>query len=69
MKEEKIIITIDATNLTTYVEAEGFSGNACLEATAPFEGALGKVGKRKFKPAYNQPLKRSANKSVRNRRG
>ena len=48
MKEEKIIITIDATNLTTYVEA---------------------VGKRKFKPAYNQPLKRSANKSVRNRRG
>lgn len=35
------------------IEAKGFNGNGCLEATAPFEQALGLVVERKKKPEFH----------------
>lgn len=69
MSEEKVIITIDNTNFTTHIEAEGFSGNSCLEATAPFEAALGKPGDRKLKKEFHQVVRTQASNKLENQRG
>lgn len=37
----KIIITINPDTRTAKVEAEGYSGGACLKATEPYEKDLG----------------------------
>lgn len=47
MKE--IIITVKPDG-TTEIEAKGYKGRSCLEATKPFEEKLGIVEKRKMKP-------------------
>ncbi|BAT56575.1 hypothetical protein NOS3756_55870 (plasmid) [Nostoc sp. NIES-3756] len=47
--ERSILIHFDKTTGEVRVEAEGFEGLPCLEATQPFEEALGVVGDRTFK--------------------
>ena len=37
------------------IDAEGFTGTACVEATQAVELALGGGGKRETKPEYDQP--------------
>ena len=37
---------------STRIEAEGFSGKGCVEATAALEQALGSVRERARKPEY-----------------
>jgi hypothetical protein len=69
MAEEKVIITIDSTNFTTHIEAEGFSGGSCLEATAPFEAALGKPGDRKLKKEFHQVNRHKASSKLKHERG
>jgi hypothetical protein len=48
--ERSILIHFDSTTGEVQVEAEGFEGVSCLEATQPFEEALGVVeGDRTYK--------------------
>lgn len=48
--ERSILIHFDKTTGEVRVEAEGFEGMTCLEATQPFEEALGVVeGDRTYK--------------------
>ncbi|WP_298921534.1 DUF2997 domain-containing protein [uncultured Nostoc sp.] len=53
--ERSILIHFDKITGEVRVEAEGFEGLSCLEATQPFEFALGVVeGKRTYKPESAQ---------------
>ncbi|MBD2682390.1 MULTISPECIES: DUF2997 domain-containing protein [Nostoc] len=47
--ERAILIHFDQLTGEVRVEAEGFEGLSCLEATQPFEKALGIVSDRTFK--------------------
>ncbi|MDZ7968472.1 MAG: DUF2997 domain-containing protein [Nostoc sp. DedSLP03] len=49
--ERSVLIHFDLATGKVQVEALGFEGLSCLEATQPFEEALGIVeGEREFKP-------------------
>ena len=48
---KQIIIDIKPDG-SVKIEAVGFQGQSCLEATKPFEEALGKVEAREEKPEY-----------------
>lgn len=50
MPEKEIIIRI--RNGQVEIEAVGFSGSKCLEATRPYEKDLGAVVERKKKPEF-----------------
>lgn len=52
MLERAILIHFDETTGEVKVEAEGYEGLSCLEATQPFEKALGVVqlSDRTYKP-------------------
>jgi hypothetical protein len=52
MQERAILIHFDETTGEVKVEAEGYEGLSCLEATQPFEEALGVVqmSDRTYKP-------------------
>ncbi len=53
--ERSILIHFDKVTGEVRVEAEGFDGLSCLEATQPFEEALGVVkGERVYKPEAQQ---------------
>ncbi|MCC5640991.1 DUF2997 domain-containing protein [Nostoc sp. CHAB 5844] len=53
--ERSVLIHFDSATGEVRVEAEGFEGLSCLEATQPFEEALGVVeGEREFKPEVQQ---------------
>lgn len=57
--ERSILIHFDSATGEVRVEAEGFQGLSCLEATQPFEEALGVVeGDRTYKDeAQTQQLR------------
>lgn len=46
---KKIVVTVDRRGNAT-VEASGYTGAECLEATRTIEEAIGKVSVRKDKP-------------------
>ena len=50
---KEIVITFNSDG-TSSVEAVGFQGRGCKEATLPFERALGVAGETKLKPEYQQ---------------
>ncbi|WP_414565727.1 MULTISPECIES: DUF2997 domain-containing protein [unclassified Anabaena] len=61
-----ILIHFDKSTGEVRVEAEGFEGLSCLEATQPFEEALGVVGDRTFKDeAQTQQLRANTNHQTR----
>lgn len=49
---KKIVITFEDDG-TVHIEAEGFAGKACLEATKPYEQDFGGVTKRTMKQEGN----------------
>jgi hypothetical protein len=62
--ERAILIHFDAGTGEVKIEAEGFDGLSCLEATQPFEEALGIVESdayggelRTYKPESHQQLR------------
>ncbi|MBD2200561.1 MULTISPECIES: DUF2997 domain-containing protein [Calothrix] len=56
--ERTILIHFDTATGEVKIEAEGFEGLSCLEATQPFEEALGIVqGERTYKPESQQQLR------------
>ena len=56
--ERAILIHFDTATGEVKIEAEGFEGLSCLEATQPFEEALGMVkGDRIYKPESQQQLR------------
>lgn len=57
--ERSILIHFDQKTGEVKIEAEGFEGLSCLEATQPFEQALGVVdGDHTYKPeAQTQQLR------------
>lgn len=56
--EREILIHFDTATGEVKIEAEGFEGLSCLEATQPFEEALGVVqGDRTYKPESQQQLR------------
>lgn len=58
--ERAILIHFDTVTGEVKIEAEGFEGLSCLEATQPFEEALGVVqgeGDRVYKPESQQQLR------------
>lgn len=58
MATPKTIIIEVAPGGKVTVEAEGFTGKTCTEATAFIEQALGPpAAKRRTKAAYHQPVK------------
>lgn len=65
--ERSILIHFDSKTGQVRVEAEGFEGLSCLEATQPFEEALGVVeGDRVYKPeAQTQQVRTNANHQTR----
>ncbi|BAY41732.1 hypothetical protein NIES2111_61280 (plasmid) [Nostoc sp. NIES-2111] len=64
--ERSILIHFDKTTGEVRVEAEGFEGLSCLEATQPFEEALGVVGDRTFKDeVQTQSVRTNANHQTR----
>ena len=65
--ERSVLIHFDKITGSVKVEAEGFEGLSCLEATQPFEEALGVVeGEREFKPeAQSQQLRANSNHQTR----
>ncbi len=50
---EEITVTIDSQGKVT-IEAEGFAGSSCTDATAQLEEALGVNPERSFKPEYEE---------------
>ncbi|MBR8839132.1 MAG: DUF2997 domain-containing protein [Stigonema ocellatum SAG 48.90 = DSM 106950] len=53
--EKAILIHFDSSTGEVKIEALGFEGLSCLEATQPFEEALGVVeGDRTYKPEAQQ---------------
>lgn len=64
--ERSILIHFDSKTGEVRVEAEGFEGLSCLEATQPFEEALGVVGDRTFKDeAQTQQLRNTSTHQTR----
>jgi hypothetical protein len=64
--ERSILIHFDNKTGQVRVEAEGFEGLSCLEATQPFEEALGVVGDRTFKDeAQTQQLRTTSTHQTR----
>jgi hypothetical protein len=65
--KRSILIHFDKSTGEVRVEAEGFEGLSCLEATQPFEEALGVVeGDRTFKDeAQTQQLRANTNHQTR----
>ena len=65
--ERSILIHFDKKTGEVRVEAEGFEGLSCLEATQPFEEALGVVeGDREFKAeAQTQQLRTNSSHHTR----
>ncbi|MEA5527308.1 DUF2997 domain-containing protein [Nodularia spumigena] len=64
--ERSILIHFDKKTGEVRVEAEGFEGLSCLEATQPFEEALGVVGDRTFKDeAQTQHISSTSNHQTR----
>ncbi len=56
--ERAILIHFDTATGEVKIEAEGFEGLSCLEATQPFEEALGIVqSDRTYKPESQQQLR------------
>ncbi|MFM6138748.1 MAG: DUF2997 domain-containing protein [Sphaerospermopsis kisseleviana] len=55
--ERVILIHFDTGTGEVKIEAEGFEGLSCLEATQPFEEALGIVGDRTYKPESQQQVR------------
>ncbi|MDZ7960188.1 MAG: DUF2997 domain-containing protein [Aulosira sp. DedQUE10] len=56
--ERAILIHFDTVTGEVKIEAEGFEGLSCLEATQPFEEALGIVqADRIYKPESQQQLR------------
>ncbi|MCC5604013.1 DUF2997 domain-containing protein [Nostoc favosum] len=56
--EREILIHFDTATGEVKIEAEGFEGLSCLEATQPFEEALGMVqGDGIYKPESQQQLR------------
>ncbi|WDD36366.1 DUF2997 domain-containing protein (plasmid) [Nostoc sp. UHCC 0926] len=56
--ERAILIHFDTVTGEVKIEAEGFEGLSCLEATQPFEEALGVVeGDHIYKPESQQQLR------------
>lgn len=56
--ERAILIHFDTVTGEVKIEAEGFEGLSCLEATQPFEEALGVLqGDRTYKPESQQQLR------------
>lgn len=61
-----VLIHFDKSTGRVRVEAEGFEGLSCLEATQPFEEALGIVDEREFKgEAQTQQLRTTNNHQTR----
>ncbi|MBD2452428.1 DUF2997 domain-containing protein [Nostoc sp. FACHB-152] len=61
-----VLIHFDQLTGEVKVEAEGFEGLSCLEATQPFEEALGVVSEREFKDeAQTQQLRTTLNHQTR----
>ena len=56
----KFIIAQDGT---VTEEVQGFVSNQCLDATLPFEQALGTVNSREYKPEYYVSLQQNQNKN------
>ena len=48
---KQILIEVDTTGAVK-IEAVGFKGSSCEQATAAFEKALGTVASKKKKPEY-----------------
>ncbi|KOP24387.1 hypothetical protein AMR41_21085 [Hapalosiphon sp. MRB220] len=65
--ERSILIHFDSKTGKVRLEAEGFEGLSCLEATQPFEECLGVVeGEREFKPeAQTQQLRTTSTHQTR----
>ena len=59
--ERAILIHFDQLTGEVRVEALGFEGMSCLEATQPFEEALGMVSDRNFKDEAQQQQIRTTN--------
>ncbi|MBC1238643.1 MULTISPECIES: DUF2997 domain-containing protein [Nostoc] len=60
--ERSVLIHFDQLTGEVRVEAQGFEGLSCLEATQPFEEALGIVSDRVYKPeAQTQQLRTTSN--------
>lgn len=56
--ERAILIHFDTATGEVKIEAEGFEGLSCLEATQPFEEALGIVqSDRTYKPESQKQLR------------
>lgn len=51
--EKEIVITVKPDG-TVQVEAAGFAGRECLNATRAFEESLGVITGRRYKPVINQ---------------
>ena len=51
---EQIIVDIDVIGRVN-IDAQGFTGKSCTEATEQIEIALGGVQARKEKPEYHMP--------------
>ncbi len=67
MQERAILVHFDSQTGQFKIEAEGFEGLSCLEATQVFEEALGVVeGDRTFKPeASSAQVKTTQNQTQR----
>ncbi|BBD63125.1 hypothetical protein NIES2109_59750 (plasmid) [Nostoc sp. HK-01] len=64
--ERSVLIHFDKSTGEVRVEAEGFEGLSCLEATQPIEEALGMVSDRTFKDeAQTQQLRNTSNHQTR----
>lgn len=50
---KEIIITVKSDG-STVIEASGYAGRGCLNATKPFEDSLGVITQRKPKPVILQ---------------
>ncbi len=63
MSERSILIKFDTETGQHQIEAEGFEGLSCLEATQAFEEALGEVGEsdRTYKPEVQTNTVRTTN--------
>ena len=61
--EKAILIHFDSVTGEVHVEAFGFEGLNCLEATQPFEEALGIVQQsdRSYKPEAQQQIRTASN--------
>jgi len=52
--EQEVVVTVSATGKVS-VEANGFNGVGCTEATEQIEIALGSKVDREFKPEFHAP--------------